>query len=63
MITHELLDSPVYTLILPDVGMQTLREAREQQPPECQTYCQDCSQKGVFRKQNNKSGLKVKIND
>ena len=29
MVTHELLDSWVHTLILPHVGRQTLREARE----------------------------------
>jgi len=27
-VTHELLDSLVHILILPDVGRQTLREAR-----------------------------------
>jgi len=29
MVTHELLDSLVHTLILPDVGRQTIREATE----------------------------------
>jgi hypothetical protein len=29
MVTHELLGSLVHTLILPDVGRQTLREERE----------------------------------
>jgi len=33
--------------------------SRQKQQPKCQTYCQDCSQRRVFRIQSNKSSLKV----
>jgi len=60
-VTHELLGSPVHTLILPDVGRLTVRGARELKGDY--PYCQNCSLLRVFRIQYNKSDLKVKIND